>query len=176
MQPRLGMAVACAYCSFENHCTAEGILRSIIHQLLVQHPEILPIVKEHYDEHRLHKTPLSLAKVVKMLNSVIGSIGETHIVVDGLDEISEDKERTTLLQVLQTLPARVLIFSRPLGIHLKHLPSATVFPIDAKEEDIERYVVSSLVNHLSLQESIRGADDPLVREVATKIRETSRGM
>jgi len=176
MRLKRSMAVACAYCSFEIRCTAEGILRCVVRQLLAQHPELLSVVKEHYSKHRLEGTGVSFATVVTMLKSIVGSIGDTHIVVDGLDEISEERERTILLQELEKLPAKVLAFSRLLGIHSKHLPSATIFPIDAKDEDIERYVVSSLVNHPSLQDFIRGPEDALVREIAAKIQEKSRGM
>ena len=176
MQNSPTMVVAYAYCSFEMGCTAEGILRDIIHQLLVQQPELLSVVKGHYSKHRLQRTGLSFAKVITILGSIVGAIGNAHIVVDGLDEIGEEQERTMLLQELEKLPARVLIFSRLLKIHSTHLPSATIFPIDAKDEDIERYVVSSLVNHPSLQEFISGPKDPLVSEVAAKIQEKSRGM
>jgi len=178
MQDGRTLAVAYAYCSFETGCTARGILRDIIRQLLAQRPELLSVVKEDYSKHRLTGRSISISTVVTMLSSIVGSksIGETHIVIDGLDEIREEKERTTLLQELEKLPARVLIFSRPLEIHSKHLPSATVLTIHARDEDIKTYVVSTLVNHPSLQEFIGGPQDTWVREVAEKIREKSRGM
>ena len=170
------MAATCAYCNFSDRCTAEGVLRGLIHQLLARHPDLLPHVKQHYHEHRLQKTDLMFDKIVEILHSLVSSLDAAHIVIDGLDEIGDDKERMLLLKELEKLPARVLIFSRSLAIHLKHLPSAIVFPIDAKDEDIESFVVSSLLNHQSLQGFIHGAEDSLVREFATKIRDKCHGM
>ena len=115
-------------------------------------------------------------KIVEIVHSLVTSLDETHIVIDGLDEIGDDKERILLLKELEKLPARVLIFSRPLEIHLQHLPSATILPIDAKDADIERFVLSSLLNHSSLQEPLTKAKDGIVREAVTKIRDSSRGM
>jgi len=39
-----------------------------------------------------------MKEVVEMLRSLITALDSVHIVVDGLDEISSDKERATLLR------------------------------------------------------------------------------
>jgi len=170
------MAVACAYCRFDNDCKAESILRGFVHQFLAQSPKLPPLVHKYYKKDRLERTGPSFTEVTEMLHSLVASFDETHIVVDGLDEISSDKERIALLHELERLPARTLIFSRPLDLHLRHLSSATVLSIEARDNDIENFVVSSLLNHPSFQRSFSGPEDGLVREVATTIRQRCRGM
>jgi len=111
-----------------------------------------------------------------VLYSFITALDEAHIVVDGFDEITSDKQKTALLRELHKLPARTLIFSRPLDLHLRHLPSATIFSIEASDQDIENFVVSSLLDHRSLQGSVPGPQNALVREIATRVRERCCGM
>jgi len=168
-------AVACAYCAFDDRCSAEGILRSFIHQLLVQRPALLPLAQEVYNEYRLQRTDPPFARVVGLLHSLVDSLGGTYIVVDGLDEIGGEKEKALLLDELKKLSARVLIFSRPLALHLKYLPSANIVTVHALDDDIERFVVSSLLHHPSSQASING-EGGLVHDVAVRIRERSRGV
>jgi len=176
MESRPKSAVVCVYCRFDNECDAESILRCFIHQLLAQHPRLLPLVDEHYRKHKIQRTGPKIKEVVEMLRSLITSLDSVHIVVDGIDEISSDKERATLLQELEKLPARILILSRPLDLHLRCLPSAVTLSVEALDEDIENFVVSSLLDNASLQDTIAGAEDSLVQDIAVKIRERSRGM
>jgi len=172
-----GTGVACAYCRFDNDCKAESILRSFIHQFLAQHPDrLLPLVDKYYKKDQLERMGPSATDIREMLHSLVGSLEEAHIVVDGLDEIASDKERIALLQELQKLRARTLIFSRPLDLHLQNFPSATIFSIEARDQDIENFVVSSLLQHPSFQETISGAQDPIVRDIAAMVRERCHGM
>ena len=170
------MVVICAYCRFDTPCSAECVLRGFVHQLLAQRPDLLALVEKHCKARRLQKTGPPYRDLVQMLRSLVASLDGTHIVVDGLDEIANDKEKVTLHQELQQLPARILIFSRPLELHFKYLPSATIFSIEARDRDIEVFVESSLRNHQTLQTAFAAADGDLVRDIALKIRERCRGM
>jgi len=110
-----------------------------------------------------------------MLQSLVASLDMVNIVVDGLDEVASDKEKATLLKELKKLPARVMIFSRPLQLHFRELPSATIFSMEARDQDIENFVISSLLSHPSLQNSMARVEDTL-RNIAMKIRQKCRGM
>jgi hypothetical protein len=176
LKSKTSTSVVYAYCRFNEQCKAESILRGFIHQFLAQHSKLLPVVNKHYKKHRLQRTGPSVKEVIEMLHSLVVSLDNPHIVVDGLDEIASDKERAALLQELHKLPARILIFSRSLELHFKHLPGATIFSIKAQDQDIESFIVSSLLNHASFQVTIVGAEDGLVRDVATRIKERCHGM
>jgi len=169
-------AVVCAYCRFDDDCNSENILRGFIHQFLAQHPSLLPRVSKYYKKYRLRRTGPSIKDIIEMLQALVDGVDVVHIVVDGLNEITNDKDRVSLLQELHKLPARTLIFSRPLDLHARHLPSATVFSIEARDNDIESFVMSSLLNHTSLHESIAKAGLSFVQDIATRIKERCRGM
>jgi len=176
MESQRKTAVVCAYCRFDDDCDAESILRGFVHQFLAQNPLLLPLVDRYYKKHKIQRTSPKMEEIVEMLHSLITSLDSAYIVVDGLDEISGDKEKANLLQALGKLPARTLIFSRPLELHLRDLPSATIFSVEARDEDIEKFVGSILLNNASFQETIGGVEGNLVRDIAVKIRKRSRGM
>jgi len=134
------------------------------------------MVDKYCQKHRIQRTDPELKEVVQMLRSLITSLDSAHIVVDGLDEISSDRGRATLLHEVGKLPARALILSRPLELHLRNLPSAVTQSVEARDEDIENFVVSSLLNNADLQETISGAEDSLVRDIAVTIRKRCPGM
>ena len=169
------LAVVCAYCRFDEPCIAENILRSFIHQILAQRPKLLPLVWKCYSQHRFQRTEPTFDQIIEMFHSLVSSLAGVHIVVDGLDEITDDKEKVTLLRELEKLPARVLIFSRPLDLHIKHLPSATQSTIEAQGDDIESFVMTSLLDHPSFQQTTH-LRDAIIRKIATGIRERSGGM
>ena len=98
MESKPKSAIICVYCRFDDECDAVSILRCCIHQLLAQHPRLLPLVDKYYKKHRSQRTGLEMKEVVEMLRSLITALDSVHIVVDGLDEISSDKERATLLR------------------------------------------------------------------------------
>lgn len=111
-----------------------------------------------------------------MLHSSVLALDQEHIVVDGVDEIASDKEKITLLSGWEKLPTWTLIFSRPLDLHRDFLRSASSLSIEARNQDIENFVVSSLLNHASFKRTISGAQDALVREVAATVRKRCQGM
>jgi len=165
-----------AYCRFDTQYGAESVLRGFIHQLLAQRPGLLPLVRKYYDERRLQRAGPQYRDVIQILNILVASLDGAHIVVDGLDELANDNEKTTLLQELQKLPARILIFSRPLELHLEHLPSATIFSIEARDQDIDQFIESSLRNHRRLKRSVVASNSSLVRELTVTMRKRCKGM
>ena len=169
-------AVIYAYCRRDDKRDAEGILRDLIHQLLTQHPDRLPLVDKYYKKHRFDGTGPTFEEVLEMLHSLVTSFERTHIIVDGLDEIVNDKERVTLLQELHKLPAPILVFSQPLELHSKYLPTATIISVEARDQDIENFVISRLLTHPSLRETLTAAGDVVRRGLAIKIRERCGGV
>ena len=158
-----------------DNCTVGGILRSLIRQILENHSTKVGIVKPMYKAHSARQAALTEQDALKMLVSLVKSLKRTQVVIDGLDEVS-DEGRVGLLRALASVPAQLLIFSRPLEPYHEHLPSLRALSFDAHMEDIERFVTSSLEEHLGLTTKLGEGKKQALQTIALAVQEKSQGV
>lgn len=136
----------------------EGLLRSLLHQILQKVPSLTPMSSESqstpaperdgvqncepfaaWTERRLRKT----------FQSVMGQVQETCricIFIDGLDEISGDSEAVlTAVERLQSADVKVCLSSRPDRSYVEAFRSCAMLRLqDLTEPDIRSYVSDKL--------------------------------
>jgi len=169
------VAVIMAYCRYMDNCTVGGVLRSLIRQILENHPTAIATVMPVYKAHSARQAELMDQDALKLLVSLVRRFKRTRVVIDGLDEISEEG-RVGLLRALASLPAQVLIFSRPLEPYHEHLPSLKTISFDAQMEDIQRFVTTSLGEHLGLATKLSEGKKQGLQTIASAVQEKSQGV
>ncbi|KAI0116130.1 ankyrin [Hypoxylon sp. NC0597] len=113
------VAVLVAYCSFddENTHSTYNILSSFIRQTVEKRGEMSNAIKDMYAEHsRGQKTSRpSLGQLTNSLSVELGTFDKTFIIIDGLDEVPNDKDKTELLQTMESLNPlpQLMVTSRP---------------------------------------------------------------
>ena len=144
------MFLFCNYGKRENQ-TIEGLLRSLLRQLAEQCASIPEPVETLYASHTKNENtkPLSCEEVFNTLSTAIGTRDPVFIVVDALDECS-DEARTELLKKTRELQkvakASLLATSRHIHHIEQHFEEDAQLEIRADEEDVAKYVSSQLVN------------------------------
>jgi len=161
--------VLAIYCRYNEQLCARDILRSLIWQLLAEHEEtVLDAVREEFKKHSKHGQQLSESKALALLSTLLWLFEKSYIVVDGLDEL-EDEDQVTLLKAFAILPTQILIISRPLVLCVDYIPSAVTLSIEARNEDIEKFVKTKINNDPKLRRNI-GSKPTLLQEVVEKVK------
>jgi polyhydroxyalkanoate synthesis regulator protein len=174
-----GPPVAFLFCNYgiQEEQTAERLLAALLRQLAEHHSFVPDSLRELYEKRT--QTYLSLERILDTLSAVIKSHGPVYLVVDAIDECS-DNTRSKFLKIIGELQkktrARLLVTSR----HIDHIERQferqfagyTPFEIRADAEDIEKYLDGQIVKlHKSIQ------DDPsLQRNIKERIKTAANGM
>lgn len=135
------VGVACVYCNFGDQSTQTPInLIAGIWRQLAQRQNSLPeYVKELYTSH--HRP--TLVEIAKILRSEINRHSKVFVLVDALDECSEENgHRKNFHAELQALPSNVhiLVTSRDLDTIARWNKDSKKLEIKARTEDIQAYV------------------------------------
>ncbi|KAF6741454.1 hypothetical protein DFP72DRAFT_268468 [Ephemerocybe angulata] len=167
-----GLAVVCAFIRYTEQPTARDITAGLIRQLIGSHLCARRHMENLYIQNQ--KMELSERELVKALHQIVGLLSKVFIIIDGLDE-AEDAVKDALLRTLPTLGANVLIMSRPLELYAHCIPHALHVSIEARTEDIDRFVDDQIQRNSRLQAIVRG-DPTLIERLKARIRESSNGM
>ena len=103
---------------------------------------------------------------------------KTYIVIDALDEVS-DETRVDLLAVLSSLGtcrASVLLTSRPLQLLEPLLPDAEVHVDAENRSDIELYIDKRIEETPRLRTLLKGKGQHVREEIRAKLKQKSDGM
>jgi NACHT domain len=141
------VGVACVYCNFKDQDkqTPTNLIASIWRQLAQCRHSLSEDVKQLYTSHHGDKNP-TLIEVVKILHSEINRHSKVFLLVDALDECSEENgyrmNFNTELQKLLKLPPKVniLVTSRDLDTIARCNKDSKKLEIKASTEDIQAYV------------------------------------
>lgn len=123
------------------------------------------------------ETKPSQKELLTLLQNASLSLGKIYIVIDALDELSDDAKED-LLRSLWELHAGLLLTSRPLDLFMDmpHNPDPVHLHLtDQVEEDIELFVSNKLKNTPRLERLFRG-NPQLLKEISQKIKEKSNNM
>ncbi|KAF5335454.1 hypothetical protein D9611_012131 [Ephemerocybe angulata] len=166
------IAIICAFIRYTEHPSACDILAGLLQQLVVRHPCASRYMRRVFIQNR--KLELREQGLVKALHDIVGLLSKVFIVIDGLDE-ADDAVKDALLRTLPTLGANVLIMSRPLELFTPCVPDALHVSIEARTEDIDRFIDDQIQRNSRLRAIIRG-DPTLVEKLKVRIRESAKGM
>jgi Cdc6-like AAA superfamily ATPase len=169
--------VAFLYCNYErkNEQTPEALLAILLRQLVEHHPSIPNSVKLLYASHTREKTRPSLQNLYDTLCDVAKGYKRLFLVVDALDECSDDTRRAVLLQLrnLQKMTGCLLIAtSRYLDTLEQEFKGDAQIKIQADAGDVDSYLDGQ---RATLSECLK-ADSALWQTVKDRIVGTVDGM
>jgi hypothetical protein len=149
-QPGRDSYIAFLFCNYsrQEEQTAEGLLAMLLRQLAEQHPLIFDSVKELYACHREKKTRPDFQEIYDTLCNVTRSCNHLFLVVDALDECSDDTRRilTPQLRNLQkTTGAHLMATSRYVDSLEQEFKGVIQVEIRAGARDINMYLDSRRV-------------------------------
>jgi hypothetical protein len=136
------IAIAVLYIKFnEPQQTLVNLVGSLVQQLVRDLCSIPAALQELYDRHALHDSRPLLIDVARLLPLVADQFGTFYVVVDDIDECSEDV-RSGLLESLRLLPSklRLLVTSRSLASIRDELADFKQLEITANRADMELFV------------------------------------
>ncbi|KAG4439905.1 hypothetical protein IFR05_004629 [Cadophora sp. M221] len=162
------IGIAYIYCNFrrQNEQNIDGLLRSLLKQLVEGQPSLPGSVRDLYDLHQKKRTQPSLDEISRSLRAVVGLYSRAFIIIDALDECqTADGCRENLLSRLFDLQGKckmnLFATSRPISSIEKAFEGKPVLEIRASENDVRRYLhghmfrlPSFVKRNLGLQEEI----------------------
>jgi hypothetical protein len=145
------VAIACIYCNYKEQLeqTVRNLIASILKQMLQDSCSISDNIKSLYKRHNERGTRPALDELTTELNSEIRMYSKVFIIVDALDECSEDNgTRAGFLRSLQSLDTsvRLLFTSRDLPSIGREFQGADRLEIHVNDEDVRRYVEERIAN------------------------------
>lgn len=135
-------------------------------------------IRNLYDAHVNKKTSPTPTELLGALKSEIGAFSKVFIIVDALDECSEDNNRrANLLDALLSLPKNVklLVTSRPLPTIEIDLEGIARLDIRADDKDVRMYVKGRIPREKRLARHI-GKDPDLGETLVETIVNSAKGM
>lgn len=100
-----------------------------------------------YEQHTRIKTRPLLNEYLRLLRAIINDFSRVYIIIDGLDECSEtNSTRSHFLPGINDIRPQICTFvtSRYLPSIERELPGATRLQVEAKDEDIRKYLMQRL--------------------------------
>ena len=174
------IAVTCIYCSYkeqENQSTG-NLIASILKQLLQLRAEIPSEIVNLHQRHLTKQTRPTLDEISNLLKSEISSRKSVFIVVDALDELSEnDNIRDNFISELRSIQGdvRLMITSRHLTTIEREFEQAGRIEILASDEDIKLYLKARILQERRLYRQLK--DDMALQEtIIMSIAKSAKGM
>ncbi|PPQ81894.1 hypothetical protein CVT26_014323 [Gymnopilus dilepis] len=175
MEKNAETALAYAYFRHNESYSPSDILAAMIKQLIEGHHSAYAYLEGIYDDHKKKAVRPSVDDLVRISRGLIERLGKVYIVVDALDEASEDC-RSKILRILSSLSISLLITTRPLDLSRLLPGSTTEVRIDDQTlHDIEAFATKHLEENDRIQSIIQG-DEDLHTKVLCKVKEKSQGM
>ena len=185
-------ALAFVYCDYKDSRsqTALSLISSLVRQLAEQHKAMPSEVRKAYADHTDGEKSLSVSECTELLFSLSVGFRRTFILVDALDECSDDTdEGQSDQQVLITALLRLqrvsddqrhcsaLITSRKNRRVERQLAKHTCIEIRATNQDIESYVGSRIfdVERFAFAKEVKSNPD-LGQTIVGKLIENAQGM
>jgi hypothetical protein len=147
-------------------------------QLVQDQPLISPNIRNLYDTHVEKNTSPAPTELLAALKLEIGAFSRAFIIVDAIDECSEDdKKRENLLDTLLSLPENVklLVTSRPLPTIQTDREGIARLDIRADDQDVRMYVKGRIPREKRLARHIK-KDPNLGETLVETIVKSAKGM
>jgi hypothetical protein len=166
------------YCSYDDQQsqTAINLLSSLLRQLLQQVTTLPGEIRTTYAKCKEKGVRMSLDECVDFLNSAMQPLPETFIVIDALDECTQDYARQLMKSIFLLTRARIMVASRPTSPNLgRYFDSCPSLEIYARADDVESYVKARIEEDYQLSELVNEHPE-LRRKIVTTIAQKSHGM
>lgn len=128
---RENAAVLMLYCKWDDPLgqSIDSLVASLLKQLVQKYDRASPDLTSMYTHHHNKDTRPSRADMLKVLAADLSLFKRTFVIVDGLDEILEEKNRLLVLELLSALPCKIniMITSRPLNNIVQHFVDSGIF-------------------------------------------------
>jgi hypothetical protein len=156
--------------------TLENLLAGLLKQLLQGQRTIPPCLLELFEKHAGQNLSATTEELFEALSSSVAACKTVYIIVDGLDECSEEV-RWPLVENLLNLPehARLLLTSRFLDSMDEQFSQFQQLEIKADKEDIELYVDSQIKKNRNLRRMVQKYH-AMRGEIKDKIVKSAEGM
>ncbi|KAL9037535.1 MAG: hypothetical protein Q9180_003663 [Flavoplaca navasiana] len=170
------VGVAAIYCNFKERVsqTPENLLAGCSAQLVGQSlPELL--VKFHR-MHSAQKTRPTWKEMIQIFENVVIKLDIAYLIVDALDECSEDV-RDYLLTFFKTLPSntRLMVTTRYIDEITYGFRNPLMTEIRASVGDLQRYVASRIRNSRRLSGHVR-SNGPLQQYICARVASKAEAM
>jgi hypothetical protein len=146
---------------------------SLLRQLVQSRPTISKTVKELYSCHG-HSHP-TLHEFEESLQIEIRSYSKVFVIVDALDECTDDATRTALLATLKDLPVNLFVTSRYSLTIEEKFDGVKRLDIRAHDNDVRRYVEKRISREDRLSRHVK-ADPSLQDDIINKVVDSAKGM
>ncbi len=170
------VGVAAIYCNFKerNSQTPENLVAGWCTQLIKQTlPESLVDI---HQTHSTQKTRPTRKEVVQIFEEIFQRLDTAYLVVDALDECSEDV-RDFLLNFFETLPSntRLLVTTRHIDEITREFRTSPMVEIRASLSDLKKYAASRFGSIRKLSGLIRD-HAPLEQDMCNGVASKAEGM
>ena len=158
--------------------TPVNILASIVQQLVRQRPKHCDAVKNLHTRCIRENSRPSVGDVTATLEDVLLSFPKVYLVIDALDECTEENEvRSILLTELKKFQHHVslIVMSRPIPDIEDLLSGAVILSIEASPVDIRNYLEQRLASTRSVQKHFK-EEPSLQTMIVSRIMEMMKGM
>lgn len=177
VQEKTDLTILYYFCNSDQLTQGQSneILRTFATQLLAANTEIAPYIIENFANHGLRPTTKHLRAIVEKMISVLSSV---RVVVDGLDECSEEDQQEVLENALKLNrrnpgDCKILISSRRLPSLIKVLQNRPTLRLEDNAEHINGAIAAVVCDCLAaLRHNFR---EPLIDELEQRILSKADG-
>ncbi|KAJ7584503.1 hypothetical protein C8J56DRAFT_789785, partial [Mycena floridula] len=177
-------AVLYIYCDYtrQSDQTPMQLLGNMLKQLVQYCPSISDHSLALYNSHSSQKTFPDVAELLTVLQTETSFYECVYIIVDALDECSEENQARELFfptnpQGLWSLPDHVhlLVASRDIFLIAQEYHDEPKILIEAHQEDLQTYIKQRIITDVKLKRLVKG-DMTLEREVVDQVIFKAAGM
>lgn len=172
------IGIAWIYFSYKQNVTPVDIFASILKQLALTMSSISTEIHGLYCKHLKTETRPTFSELSEILQSQTRNCSTVFIVLDALDECSDQNTRVKVLSELKKLQSnlRLMTTGRPNITEVTDIFKDTIsVDIRASDNDLEKYVEAQIENHIGMQRHIKKNGD-LRTEIQDTIVSKANGM
>lgn len=172
------IGIAYIYCNFrrQDDQTADDLFASIVKQLAYKENGLPEELKSLYKKHETKKTRPSFNELYQILGSTVATYSRIFIIIDALDECSQDDRVRFLDEILSLqqnyLSVNIFATARPIVLIQDKFRKYPQEEILATEEDISKYLEGNMAGLPSFVQS----NILLQEEIKTAIIKSVQGM
>lgn len=178
-QMKSDVGIAFIYCNYKEEPTVQGLLGSLLQQVLRQRPQISDDVRRLYDNYSKINAVPAIAEYLALLQSELQFFERFFLVIDALDECTQREDiRGTFLSKLKILQPtlRLLITSRP---HIRDVESTfdslVLLKVEAAQKDVRLYLECRINKETRLNRNVE-KDASLKDDIIKTILDKAKGM
>lgn len=170
------VAIVFLYCNYKdsNKQTTRNMMASILHQILLQLPQIGSDLKAMYDKHKHRGSEPSLSEILMHLSHESAFFRAVFVVVDALDEYTHDSLDELLISIQAISPRAYCFFTSRPNIHL-NMNDIVHLKLEGNAADIEGYLNSSIEQSVFLAKLVH-KEPTLKAQIVSTIIEKANGM